>query len=1014
MTWKFDSFTFDGRVLYKNGSSIRLPHQLHRLLQVLVKQASRNLPIEPDKDLVKRELAAELWPNERIEEKTRSTRLSKAINKLNEKLGLCSDGRAVIIDFRINAVIETIELPDSALGSPSDEFPSDEPQRLKGVNWLVSPYPGPQEFRPRMAHKFFGRNMECEILSDLITKNRVIVVNGPSGAGKSSLLNTLIQQKLEKTFDVLPGARLGGALPAIDKDAEIHNIFTLATISSLDLIPNPMSTLSDGLASSHRRPDAQGRVLILDQFEELFTQHPGRHKDKAGFFEDLADALTKDESLRVIIAIRNEYLANLEVLTDTLPEELRIERFRLLPLDLTGIAEAITLPIKEYARFAEGVVDEIISQLNVIKVRGSDGAVLETHGESIELVHLQIVCQRLWERLPEGVTQIEMKHLRQVAGESQTFREFVVNALDEFYNDVVRKVANRGGYPEDSIFFGCMQFITSDLTRTTIPLVGERVGRLPYAIVRHLAEEHLLTELGGTMWYQLAHDRLVEPISRRKDKNVDSLLYAADLLEKVLRKALAENGNSLKYYFESHQEIVSECRPFLDNVGIYKNEAELIFRSSLVESLEDAHKWSRKLNTQEHLQVRIDVLREALQCDNEVVRRHAANVLGKDPVNELLPELVRLAIDDDDGEVRKAAADSIAALDTTKLDGAITQTLFDEVTAKLQDAESQYRAEAALSRISISAYKRGNVPIFKACFRNVSRLRRMRIRAKAVALQLWEGIPNLLCMVIPAGAFAAVSAAFFKLVPSFFGWALTQKEGNAGPGFFQGLFAGVVWAGLIVLGLTIYYIVSAREHTSNPTRTLIQATAIAAVSGLLGSLIIILVIVAVFDQKVLESIGWVMPGRNRFSAGFWKDPFFTTRFAWPYLITGCGLGVGMAITIHRLRSSPEWNDFKNSQLPLETFKQTRETIRGIMRILNRPKYFWPLPVLLFLAGCTAFCVPVVEHLSMVSIRAGSPGFGKGIIGDVTTQAVGAYFGIVGMGLGIVIVRCGFNIKPRRI
>src|SRR6185295_10875073 len=200
---------------------------------------------------------------------------------------------------------------------------------------------------------------------------------------------------------------------------------------------------------------------------------------------------------------------------------------------------------------------------------------------------------------------------------------------------------------------------------------------------------------------------------------------------------------------------------------------------------------------------------------------------------------------------------------------------------------------------------------------------------KAVALQLWEGIPILLCMVIPAGAFAAVSAAFFKLVPSFFGWALTQKEGNAGPGFFQGLFAGVVWAGLIVLGLTIYYIVSAREHTSNPTRTLIQATAIAAVSGLLGSLIIILVVVAVFDQKVLESIGWVMPGRNRFSAGFWKDPFFTTRFAWPYLITGCGLGVGMAITIHRLRSAPEWNDFKNSQLPLETFKQTRETIRGI-------------------------------------------------------------------------------------
>jgi hypothetical protein len=224
----------------------------------------------------------------------------------------------------------------------------------------------------------------------------------------------------------------------------------------------------------------------------------------------------------------------------------------------------------------------------------------------------------------------------------------------------------------------------------------------------------------------------------------------------------------------------------------------------------------------------------------------------------------------------------------------------------------------------------------------------------------------------------------------------------------------VVWAGLIVLGLTIYYIVSAREHASNPTRTLIQATAIGALSGVLGSMIIVVVIAAVFDLKVLEHIGWITPGRARFSADFWKDLFVTTRFAWPYLITGCGLGIGMAITIHQLRSAPHWKDFKKDQPPLETFAQTRETLRDIIRELNKPQYFWPLPIFLLLAGCLAFFVPVVEQLSMVSIRAGRLGLIKGLVGDVTTQAVGAYFGIVGMGLGFVIVRCGFNIKPRRI
>jgi HEAT repeats len=1037
MIWKFDSFTFDGRVLYQNGELIDLTPQEYQLLQILVMQASRKLQVVPTQDQIRLEMANYLWPErppgKRLDS-VESKNLSKVISKLSGKLRLYSN-KKLIKQSRLIVVLETVESSNIPSTDVSDHLNAtesrDETRNLMGVSRRFSPYPGPQEFRPRMAGQFYGRNTECEALIDCIRKHRVIVVNGPSGAGKSSLLNVLVQERLKEDFEVLAGARVGGALPDIDKAIEIHNIFTLAAITSLDLISNPTSTLGDCLASSHRKPGARDRVLILDQFEELFTLHPERHKDRAGFLQDLADALTRDSSLRVILAIRNEYLADLDLLCDRVFKDLPIERFRLLPMDLTDIAEAITQPIKDYARFAKGVVNEIISQLNIIKVRGSDGVVVEAHGEFIELVHLQIVCQRLWERLHEGTTEIEMKHLQEAAGES-TFREFVVNALDEFYEDVVRKVADsevteaNGGYTEESIFFGCMQFISPDQTRTTIPVVDQRVGRLPYWIVRQLAENHLLTELGGRTWYQLAHDRLVDAISRRKDKKVDALLYAADLLEKVLRKALAKNGHSLKDYFESHPEIVTECHQFLVEEGIYKNEAEFIFRSSLVASLQEAREWSKTL-AQKHPQLRIDVLREALKSDRQEVRRNASILLGADPVNDLLPELVRLAIDDDDAEVQEAAAESLAGLDTTKLDPEITKTLFDGVISKLQDPESQSRAEAALSRISIGAYRLRNGPIVKACFRNVSRMRRVRIRARAVRLQLWEALPILLCIVIPAGAFAAFSAAFYKMLPSLFGWALAQKEANAGPGFYQGFSAGVIWAGLIVLGLTVYYIISAREHHSNSNRSLLQATVTGTASGLLGSLIIILVIGAVFDQKVLENIGWILPGRARFSRDFLKDLFWTTRFAWPYLITGGGLGMGMAITIHRLRTDSEWNDFKKRQPALTTFKQTHEAIRGIMEILNKPKNFWPLPTLLLLAGLAAFFVPAVqprqavnfnevkvpcEIQGVVNIRAGRIGLLQGLIGDVTTQAVGAYFGIVGMGLGIVMVKGGLNLRAR--
>ena len=612
-----------------------------------------------------------------------------------------------------------------------------------------------------------------------------------------------------------------------------------------------------------------------------------------------------------------------------------------------------------------------------------------------------------------------MEHLRQAAGESKTFGEFVVNALDEFYKDVVEKVANseetksREGYSRELIFFGCMQFVTPALTRTMVRRAHGRVGRLPDWIVEQLVAEHLLVsdQRGGEWWYELAHDRLVEPVSRRKDRTVNRLLYAADLLEKMLYKAREDQGGNLKDYFPSHGELLHLCRPFLLQAGIFQDEAEFVFRASLRESSRQAQEWSQKLYKEYPPRVRLEILGEALTSELADVRRHTAELLGRDPVVELLPELARLATEDGDVGVRRAAAESLARLDGERDGGELTAKLFDEVIGKLRVTEYQANAEAALSHICIAANRRGRAPVFEDRFRKVRRLRRVKIRGRAFALQLWEGLPILLCIVIPAGFFAAASAGVFKLFPSFFGWALTQDTTNPGPGAFQGLTAGVIWAGLIVLGLTLYYIISEREHDPRPYRSQTYAILVGAASGFIGSSIIVLVVAAVFSGLVLEQIGWVMPGRDRFSLEFWLDPFVNTRYALPYLITGSGLGVGMALTTNRLRTSKPWLDFKEGQAQLTTFKQLCEVVWDIMKILWR--HFWPVPVMLLLTGGLACLVPEVMPEGN-RIRSGVMGLATGLAGDCATQAVGAYFGIVGMGLGIVIVRWGFNLKPRKI
>jgi len=1033
MAYKFGPYVLDGRNLYRDGTLVQLQPQELRLLQVLAEQAVRSPEAALPKSVIKEEIVRRIWGDDETLKTLTNVdgSLAKVASNLRRKLRQNPDDRPYIAesDYRLDATVERVEresvLSSKALERDESSAGPDEPSRLEGVNPDVSPYPGPTAFKAGMAHRFFGRREETKELLKVVGEHRIVLVYSPSGAGKSSLLNTEVSQRLEQEFryQVFTGVRVGGASPDVEEGAAIRNIFTFSAVSCLGLPPNPRCRLADALRSISRKRDAAGRVLVLDQFEELFTKYPERFKDKVDFFRELLDALEEDSSLRVILAIRQEYLADMNQLAEGLPEGLSMGRFHLQRMTRPNALEAVTMPISGYAKFAEDVAEEIVAQLNIIKVPGygPDGAPIEMPGEFIETVHLQIVCKRLWESLPLGIKLIEMEHLQQATGETKTFKEFVVNALDVFYKEVVKKVAGseeseaRGGYSKELIFFGCMQFITPALTRMMVRRSHERVGRLPDWVVWQLVNEHLLVgeQRGGEWWYELAHDRLVDPVSRRKDHKVDSLLYAADLLEKVLGKVREDNGGNLKGYFDNHEEILAACQPFLSQAGIYQDEAELLFRASLMDSSGQAQKWSQKLHREYPPQVRLDVLSEAVRSEQWEVRRHTAELLGRDPVDELLPELARLATEDEDADVRRAAAESLARLDGGKLRSDLVEQLFGEVVGRLRDPASQARAETALSYVRIAADRRGNAPIFESCFRRVSRSRRAKIRGRALALQLWEGLPILLCIVIPAGFFAAISAAVFKLLPAFFGWALTQETANAGPGAFQGFTAGVIWAGGIVLGLTIYYIISEQEQGSKSLSSQLYAVAVGAASGFIGSAMIVLVVVAVFNMSVLEQIGWIMPRRQRFSLEFWHDLFVNTRYAWPYLITGAGLGVGMALTTNRLRTSARWYEFKEAQSQLTTFRQTVTLLGGITRILFSFRHAWPIPVMLLVAGVLAFFVPEVATDGR-GIRAGALGLGKGIIGDCATQAVGAYFGIVGMGFGIVIVRWGFNLKPRRI
>lgn len=887
----------------------------------------------------------------------------------------------------------------------------------KGVNPAVAPYAGPQPFTPTMADQLFGRWKETEELLKIVREYRLVVVYATSGAGKSSLLNTRIRQRLvEQGFEVLLDARVGGALPEEVDTSEIRNIFTYSAIYGLSqkARPNPLCRLDVYLRTRPREPGSQGRVLILDQFEELFTQYPNRHEDRAGFFEDLIAAMNDDPTLRVILAMRKEYLSDIEQLAERLSDVPPMGRFRLNCIGREQALEAITAPIASYAVFADGVAEEIVDQLNTIRVPGKDGLPVLKRGEFIEMVHLQIVCERLWSSLPRGLTQIEMEHLERAAGEGKTFKEFVVNALDLFYESTIKKVARssetraHGGYSPELLRLGCIKFVTPALTRTMVRRANRRVGRLPDWIVDQLEKYHLLRseQRGGELWYELAHDRLAEPVGQWMDPKVNSLLHTADLLEKVLGKALEENNGNLNGYFAKHHDLLAQCQPFRHRVGLFEDEAEFVFRASLMHGgLKQMYRWSRRLR-KDYPEVRLKVLSDALRAGPPEARRHAAELLGlkrdQDVADDLVAILARLAQLDDDSSVRRAAAVTLAQLDRQKV--------YDDLVRGLHNPKTRAAAEAALSQIRVAADQRVKAPVFEVRFSSFGWAQRGRIRRRAWAQRLREELPALPFIVIPAALFAAVSAAAFKWLPGLFRWALTQGTPSAGMGAFQGAAAGFIWAGFIVLGLTVYNVAFGREYVRKSYLRPFSAIIIGAACGFVSSMVVIWMVIGVFEMQSLVEIGWVShKDVIRFSPEFWHYLFIETRYGWPYLITGTGLGVGMALTTNGLLASGQWLAFLKKQKQLAGFKQTVILLRGITRILVR--HAWPLPVVLLLAGLLAYSVPEVVQ-SKENLRLGKGYLAEGLIGDCLTQAIGAFFGIVGMGFGIVCVTWGIRLEPR--
>ena len=288
---------------------------------------------------------------------------------------------------------------------------------------LENPYVGPRAFGREDSQFFYGREREARQLASLVIAQRVVLLYAPSGAGKSSLINASLIPRLERRnrIKVLPVARVGGGLPPESKGVTIENQYVLSVLTSLvgeDVAPGELAgmSLSEGLkrclvpSTDGGRP--QVHLLILDQFEELFTTIPRRYEERADFVGQLQACLNEYPQLSLLISMREDFIAQLDSYTAQLPDRLRT-RFRLELLGEEAAFEAVKQPASQGGvDFTDGAAHKLVDDLRQVRVQRPDATTEEQLGLHVEPVQLQVVCRSLWERLPAEATQIVAKVCR--------------------------------------------------------------------------------------------------------------------------------------------------------------------------------------------------------------------------------------------------------------------------------------------------------------------------------------------------------------------------------------------------------------------------------------------------------------------------------------------------------------------------------------------------------------------------------------------------------------------------
>jgi len=358
------------------------------------------------------------------------------------------------------------------------------------------PYPGMVPFGEEDSERFFGREREAQELLERLRLHPFLAVIGPSGSGKSSLVFAGLLPALRRSGLFGPG----GWLVRTVRPGEAPLAALAAALGG-----DPANLAETVPALLAMEPDARRLLLVVDQFEELFTLARANAEPFQRTLLRLAESPKSTDqetdkriaNCRVVLTVRADFYPDL--MGAPLWPEIQAQRAEVLPLDEDGLRQAIVRPAENAGVFVETALVERL--------------VADAAGEPGVLPLVQEALVLLWERLERRFLPLSAYEALGGAG-----RTGLQAAMARRADAVLAGLAPQQQAIARRIFLRLVQFGEGRAdTRRQQPVADLRAaGDAPGTFERtleHLAHNRLLTlsgeERAAGQQVDMAHEALI-------------------------------------------------------------------------------------------------------------------------------------------------------------------------------------------------------------------------------------------------------------------------------------------------------------------------------------------------------------------------------------------------------------------------------------------------------------------------------------------------------------------------